>query len=55
MSAIEVARLRAEAQTYRDVAARMSLNTDRERLLRMAQRLEATAATLEKVPEHMEN
>ncbi len=50
MSATEVARLRAEAQTYRDVAARMSLNTDRERLLRMAQRLEATAAALEKTP-----
>ena len=55
MASIEVARLRAEAQTYRDVAARMSLNTDRERLLRMAQRLEATAATLEKAPVHRED
>ena len=54
MSSIEVARLRAEAQTCRNVAVRMSLNMDRERLIRMAQRLEAAATKLERAPSHTE-
>ncbi|MCB4825319.1 hypothetical protein [Roseicella aerolata] len=54
MPSTEAARLRAEAQTCREAAARMSLSTDRERLTRMAERLEATAHALETMLVHAE-
>lgn len=37
------ARLRSEAQQYRELAQRMSLRIDRERLLQLARSLEAEA------------